>query len=113
MTDLILTNRKFSFKNAQSFETDLSGHHKLILKVTFIKSEPKQLNYRNFKNFYFESFANDLLKTMVTCDRSYDELDKRFSKVLNKQNKHAPPPPPQKKKKNGFMVTKSPILIKI
>ena len=99
MTDLILTNRKFSFKNAQSFETDLSGHHKLILKVTFIKSEPKQLNYRNFKNFYFESFTNDLLKTMVTCDRSYDELDKRFSKVLNKQNKHAPPPPPPKKKK--------------
>ena len=28
--DLILTNRKFSFKNYTSFETGLSDHHHLI-----------------------------------------------------------------------------------
>ena len=28
--DLILTNRKFSFKNSTSFETGLSDHHYLI-----------------------------------------------------------------------------------
>ena len=38
LTDLILTNRKFSFKNTQSFETGLSNHHHMVytmLKTTF------------------------------------------------------------------------------
>ena len=46
LIDLILTNRTFSFKNTQSFETDLSDHHHMVytmLKTTFQKSEPKQL----------------------------------------------------------------------
>ena len=89
--DLILTNRKFSFKNTQSFETGLSDHHHMVytmLKTTFQKSEPKQLIYRDFKNFYFESFKNDLLENMVTCDRSYDEFDRKFTTVLNKRLKN-------------------------
>ena len=40
---------------------------------------------------------------MVTCDKSY-EFDRKFTTVVNK---HTP------KKKNGFVVTKSPILIKL
>ena len=63
-----------------------------MLKTTFQKSEPKQCIYRDFKDFYFESFKNDLLENMVTCDRSYDEFDRKFTAVLNK---HAP-----KKKKS-------------
>ena len=62
LIDLILTNRKFSFKNTQSFQTGLNDHHHMVytmLKATFQKSEPKQLIYRYFKNFYFESFKND------------------------------------------------------
>ena len=56
-----------------------------MLKITFQKLERKQLVYRDFKNFYFESFENDLLKNMITCDdRSYDEFDRRFTAVLNK-----------------------------
>ena len=35
-----------------------------VLKTTFHKSEPKQLFYRDFKNFYYGSFANDLLENM-------------------------------------------------
>ena len=75
-----------------------------MLKTTFQKLELKQLIYRDFKNFYFESFKNDLLENMITCDRSYDEFDRKFTAVLNK---HAP------KKKKWFVVTKSPILIKL
>ena len=85
MIDLVLTNRKFSFKNNQSFETSLSDHHHMVytmLKTTFQKSEPKQLIYRDFKNFYFESFKNDLLEN--TCDRSYDECDRTFTALLKK-----------------------------
>ena len=75
LIDLILTNRKFSSENTQSFETGLSDHHHIayiMLKTTFQKSELKQWAYRYFKNFYFESFKNDLLENMVTCYRSYD-----------------------------------------
>ena len=58
-----------------------------MLKTTFQKSEPKQLIYRDFKYFYFESFKNDLLEHMVTCDRSYDKFGRKFNAVLNE---HAP-----------------------
>ena len=52
LIDLILINRKFSFKNTQSFETGLSDHHHMVytmLKTTFQKSEPKQLVCRDSK----------------------------------------------------------------
>ena len=56
--DLILTNRKYLFKNTCSFETGLSDHHYLIystMKTTFISEEPKKLIYRDFK-FFFQMF---------------------------------------------------------
>ena len=43
LTDLILTNRKFSLKYSQSFETSLSDHYHMVynmLKNAFQKSEP-------------------------------------------------------------------------
>ena len=55
-----------------------------MLKTTFQKPEPKQLIYRDFKNFYFESFKNDLLESKVTCDRFYDEFDRKSTTALNK-----------------------------
>ena len=32
--DLILTNRKFCFKNTTSYETGISDHHHLIFSIT-------------------------------------------------------------------------------
>ena len=58
-----------------------------MLKTTFQKSEPKQSIYRDFKNFYFGSFKDDLLENMETCDRSFDDFDRKFTMILNK---HAP-----------------------
>ena len=58
-----------------------------MLKTIFQKSEPKQLIYKDLKNFYFESFKNDLLENMITCHRSYDEFERKFTTVVNK---HAP-----------------------
>ena len=87
LIDLVLTKRKFPFKNSQLFKTGLSDHHYMVytmLKTTFQKSEPKQLIYRDFKNFYFKSFKNDLLENMVSCGRSYDEFDVKATTVLNK-----------------------------
>ena len=45
--DLVLTNRKYSFKNACSFEIGLSDHRHLIyslMKTTFQPAEHKLLN---------------------------------------------------------------------
>ena len=50
--DLILTNRKYSFKHSNSVETGISDHHHLIytmLKTTFSKAEPKLVHYREYK----------------------------------------------------------------
>ena len=44
--DLILTSRKYSFKNTTLYETELSNHHHMILtmlQTTFQQKEPKCL----------------------------------------------------------------------
>ena len=62
--DLILTNRRYSFKHTSSTETDLNDHHHLIssmIKTAFEKEECKVLIYRDYKNFNFSSFKSELL----------------------------------------------------
>ena len=71
--DLILTNRKYCFKNTSSYETGISDHHHLILsimKTIFALQEPKKFVYRNYKTFSRESFKNDL--------KSDSHLPKKF-----------------------------------
>ena len=46
--DLILTNRRFSFKHSNSYETGISDRHHLIhlmLKSNLSNSEPKLVTY--------------------------------------------------------------------
>ena len=65
--DLILTNRKYFLKNT-SYERGLSDRHHMfytMLKSSFVNIEPKQLNYRDFKNFFFESFKKDLSEVLT------------------------------------------------
>ena len=57
--DLFITNSTSSFPNT----TTLSDFHKMILTVlksTFPKVKPKQIIYRNFKNFDLNNFKNDI-----------------------------------------------------
>ena len=57
--DLVLTNRKYCFKNTSSYETGISDHHHLIfsiMKTTFASEEPKKFVYRDYKTFSHESF---------------------------------------------------------
>ena len=66
--DLILTNRKYCFKNASSYETGISDHHHLILsimKTTFASEEPKKFVYGDYITFSHENFKNDLLSETV------------------------------------------------
>ena len=53
-TDLLNKNSKFSFMEANFFETDLSDHHHMIytiLKTKFEKFKPKKSTYHNFKQY--------------------------------------------------------------
>ena len=88
--DLILTNRKYSFKYTSSYETGLGDHHHMIytmLKSSFINIEPKLLNYRDYKNFNFGNFKEDLNEALLICRNSYNEFESSFITALDK---HAP-----------------------
>ena len=70
--DLILTNRKYCFKNSLrielAYETGISDHHHLIffiIKTTFESEEPKKFVYCDYKTFSHESFKNGLLSKTV------------------------------------------------
>ena len=57
-----------------------------VLKSTFPKEKPKEIIYRNFKNFDLNNFKNDIRTNMQLVD-NYDGFEKEFLKVLNN---HAP-----------------------
>ena len=79
--DLFLTNRKYSFKCSDSYETGISDHHHMIytmLKSCFNNTEPKLLNYRDFKHFSKEDFKEDLSEALCDCGNSYDDFDHIF-----------------------------------
>ena len=88
--DLILTNRKYCFKNTSSYETGVSDHHHLIfsiMKTIFASEEPKKFVYRDYKTFSHENFKNDLSSKTVDENVDYSKLGKEFTDTLNK---HAP-----------------------
>ena len=76
--DLILTNRKYCFKNTSSYETGISDHHHLIfsiMKTTFASEEPKKFVYRGY---------NDLMSKTVEENVDYSKFEKEFIDTLNK-----------------------------
>ena len=93
LIDIILTNRKRSFQYSKTIETGLSDHHKMIitvLKTEFIKKDPIQINYRNYKYFDENLFRVDLsstLSNLLTKEATYDDFEKMYITILDL---HAP-----------------------
>ena len=89
--DLILTNKNRSFTSTKVLETGLSDHHKLtvtVLKAYFIKSKPKTVTYRCFKNFDETKFRNELQNKLNKNNFSNcNDFEKIFLLVLDG---HAP-----------------------
>ena len=89
--NLILTNKKNLFKLSDTFETDLSDHHKLIstiLKSGGFKGKPKEKIYRSYRQFNSEGFKKDLeFRLNHLTSSSYDAFETTFLKELNR---HAP-----------------------
>ena len=61
--DLFITNNPRSFQNTSAVSTGLSDCHKMVvtvLKTTFKKAKPKEIFYRDYKNFDGNSFKLEL-----------------------------------------------------
>ena len=89
--DLFITNKPMSFQNTSTMSTGLSDCHKMVitvLKTTFEKAKPKEIFYRNYKNFDSDNFKLEL-QNALNCNRvtNYSLLENVFVDVLNK---HAP-----------------------
>ena len=54
-----------------------------VLKSSFVNIESKQLNYRDFKNFSFESFKKDLSEVLTACTNSYETFQDVFKTSLD------------------------------
>ena len=55
-----------------------------MLKSSFVNIEPKQLNYRDFKNFSFEIFKEDLREALTECTNSYETFEDTSKTSLDK-----------------------------
>ena len=55
-----------------------------MLKSSFTNIEPKLLNYRDYKNFTFRNFKEDLSEALLICRNSYDEFESAFTTALDK-----------------------------
>ena len=52
--DLFITNSPMSFQNTNILNVGCSDFHKMVatvIKTKFAKQKPKELTYRNYKNF--------------------------------------------------------------
>ena len=70
-----------------------SDFHKMtvtVLKTEFVKADPIQINYRDYKNFNIPRFNEDLRNKLISDGRSNSNYN-RFQNILREVlNKHAP-----------------------
>ena len=83
--DLLLTNQKYSLKNANAFGTSRSDHHLLIysmFKTSFQKNEPKRLFYRDYTSFSQDSFSTNQSDS-IENSQCYEAFETKTVKVLD------------------------------
>ena len=91
--DLILTNNRHNFQNTEAVTTGFSDFHKMtvtVLKTEFVKADPVQINYRDYKNYNSLNFGKDLrnkLNSDITSDKDYNKFQNILCEVLEE---HAP-----------------------
>ena len=86
-----MTHNPRSFFKTSTLFTRLSDFHKLVLfvlKTIFCSSKPKEIIYRDFKNFEEESFNQEPKDNLSNnSTESHEFFEKMFLDTLNK---HAP-----------------------
>ena len=85
--NLLSTNNVYAFQQTMTICTGLLDCHKLVLsvlKTTVLRSQPKEITYRDYKQFDSSKFKNEL-KNVLTKENidSCTKFDEQFLKVLN------------------------------
>ena len=85
--DLLLTNNVYAFQQITGIYTGLSDCRKLVLtvlKTAVPRSQPKEITYRDYKQFDPSKFKKEL-KNVLTTENvdSSTKCDEQFLKVLN------------------------------
>ena len=74
--DLLLTNFKPSFMKRNIFETGISDHHKMIstiIKLYFIRENPKTKYFRDYHKFHIDYFISELSRQLSSVFCSVKE----------------------------------------
>ena len=82
-TDLIITNKPWSFQNSCTFEIGLSDFHKMtltVLKSSFVKQKPRVLIYRNYKFFNNTLFRDQVLNKLRNSNLQISDKDLKHFK---------------------------------
>ena len=91
--DLILTNCKFNVQNTIALTTGFSDFHKMavtILKAEYVKADPIQIQYRNYKNFDLMVFREELRHNLNNDAVSRNNYNDFQNILCNLLDKHAP-----------------------
>ena len=85
-TNLVITNSPSSFQNTKTISTGLSDFHKMVitvLKQTFQRSSPRELVYRDYKNFDLLTFKRELEEKLNQQINEYKHFKQIFLEPLN------------------------------
>ena len=91
--DLIITNDKHNFQNTEALTTGLSDCHKMtitFMKTTFVKADPIQINYRDYKSYTSNDFNFDLKNKLSHNNDSNKDYRKFQNIVCDVLDHHAP-----------------------
>ena len=84
--DLVITNSSSNFQNTKAISTGLSDFHKMVISVlkhTFHRSAPKELVYRDYKNFDRITFKRELEDKLNQQINEYKHFEQIFLEILN------------------------------
>ena len=84
--DLLITNSSSNFQNTKAILTGSSDFRKMVvsvLKHTFHESAPKELIYRDYKNFGTVIFKRELEDKLNQQMNEYKHFKQIFLEVLN------------------------------
>ena len=79
-----MTNRKYHFQNTFAMITGFSDFHKMtvtILKSEFVKSDPLQIKYRDYKNYNPANFREELNYKLLANENSSTDF-REFQSIL-------------------------------
>ena len=92
--DVILTNKKRSFKNSGTVATGVSDFHKMVLttmRAHYERLKPNKIQYRSYKNFNEQKFLRDLENTpfhlcndLIDKNLAYEQFRNMFKLVVDK-----------------------------